>query len=362
VTPEAHAMTPTACSVHTAPSAARAAPPRAGCRGRRAAGGFSLIEFMVAVTLGLLLILGVTIFFVTTSRNFTEAQKSHRQIENGRYAMDLLSEELRHAGFYGEIASVGVVPSGAPPDPCATDLATLATALPIAIQGVDGAGTKPTCVPERIAGTDVLVVRRAHTIAIPAASAASGGYYVQVGFCATQLPSFQLAQSGFNLMTKACDSATPAPVRQFHTSIYFLSPCSLPSGATGTCAANPTAPAVPTLTRMDLGPGGFALVPLVEGIENMQLEYGLDSSGDGAADSFVVTPANTAAAWASVVAVRIHLLSRNVESTPGYADTKTYQLGTAVANAVTPGGAYARHAYVELVRLVNPSQRKETPL
>src|SRR5512140_2742685 len=151
-------------------------------RARRAARGFSLIEFMIAVTLGLLLILGVTTFFVTTSRNFTEAQKAHRQIENGRYAMDLLSEDLRHAGFYGEVASVGVVPAGAPPDPCATDLTTLVAALPIAIQGVDDASAKPSCVPERVTGTDMLVIRRAHTIAIPASGAVSGGYYVQVGF------------------------------------------------------------------------------------------------------------------------------------------------------------------------------------
>jgi type IV pilus assembly protein PilW len=355
-----HTMTATSSLVRQCSARVLRGVPAGG--GLCAARGFSLIEFMIAITRGLLLILGVTAFFVTTSRNFTESQKAHRQIENGRYAMDLLSEDLRHAGFYGEIASVGAVPAGAPPDPCATDVATLAAALPIAIQGVGDADTKPSCVPERLTGTDVLVVRRVHSIAIPAASAVSGGYYVQISFCATELPMFQLAQSGFNMMTKACDPAVKSPIRQVHTSIYFISPCSLPSGATGTCAANASAPATPTLTRMDLGPGGFTLVPLVEGIENMQLEYGLDTNANGAAESFVVTPANTGAAWASVAAVRIHLLSRNVESSPGYADAKTYQLGTAVANPVTPGGTYARHAYVELVRLVNPSQRKETPL
>jgi len=213
--------------------AARTARGRRAGGGPRTPGGFSLIEFMIAVTLGLLLILGVTTFFVTTSRGFTEAQKAHRQIENGRYAMDLLGADLRHAGFYGEIASLGIAPAGAPPDPCATDVATLASTLPISIQGVAGTDTKPSCVPDRVAGTDILVVRRAHTIPLPAADAVSGGYYVQVSFCATELPPFQLAQSGFNLMTKACDPAVKSPIRQFHTFVYFISPCSLPSGATG---------------------------------------------------------------------------------------------------------------------------------
>ena len=168
-------MTMTHDAIYPARPAVGAARGRHARGDLRTPGGFSLIEFMIAVTLGLLLILGVTTFFVSTSRSFTEAQKAHRQIENGRYAMDLLSADLRHAGFYGEIASVGVVPAGAPPNPCATDLATLASALPIPIQGVAGTDTKPSCVPGRVTGTDVLVVRRAHTIPSPPPAPSAAG-------------------------------------------------------------------------------------------------------------------------------------------------------------------------------------------
>ena len=62
------------------------------------------------------------------------------------------------------------------------------------------------------------------------------------------------------------------------------------------------------------------------------------------------------------MAVRVHVLARNVTATPGFTDTKTYRLGANAdgsANDVTPGGAFKRHAFTGLVRVVNLSQRLE---
>jgi type IV pilus assembly protein PilW len=246
-------------------------------------------------------------------------------------------------------------------------VATLVAALPMPIQGVDfvpgtadPSGALPSCVPGHVGGTDVLVIRRAQTTTIPAASAVSGGYYTQTGFCDSESEPFHLATSGFTLTQKDC--ATAAPIRAFHTRIYFISPCSKGTGTGGACQTSD--PALPTLKRMELGPGGWTLVPLVEGIENLQLEYGLDASApaDGSPDSFTARPAATGTAWASVVAVRVHVLARNVTATPGFTDTKTYRLGTNAdgsASTVTPGGAFKRHAFTGLVRVVNLSQRLE---
>jgi len=328
--------------------------------------GFSLVELMVALTLGLLLLLGLSLFFVGSSRNYSESERVSRQIENGRYAINLLSQDIRHAGFYGEAWSFGTAPA-TPPDPCSTTLSTLVSALPVALHGVDfvpgtsdPSGALPTCIPDHVAGTDVLVVRRARTTTIPAANAVSSGYYTQASFCGTETTHFQLATSGFNLTQKDC--VTPAPLRQFHTFIYFISPCSRGTGTGGACRTS-DAP-LPTLKRMELGPAGWTVVPLVEGIENVQYEYGLDTdaTADGGPNSFTASPAATGAAWTSVVAVRIYLVARNVDATPGYTDTKTYRLGTNAngsANDVTPGGAYKRHEFTGLVRVLNISQRRE---
>ncbi len=338
-------------------------PPARGPRGFDC--GFSLVELMVALAIGLALLLGLTEFFVTSSRNFSETERVSRQVENGRYARPaLISEEIRHAGFYGEVGNVVNLPLGSAiamptslPDPCAPDIASVSAALPLPVQGVDNASAG-TCLPDYLAGTDILVVRRANTTAAPAGSAVPGGYYTQTSFCNTASPMFIVAQSGFTLTAKDCLAVQP--IRQYHVYIYYIGTCSIGTGSGGACRS--TDAALPTLKRADLVAGGsFLLTPLVEGIENLQIEYGIDTNGDGSPDAYTANPA-TVTQWAQVVSIRLHLLARNTEATPGFTDTKTYQLGfnaDGTANNVTPGGSYRRHAYTELVRVQNVSQRIE---
>jgi type IV pilus assembly protein PilW len=150
------------------------------------------------------------------------------------------------------------------------------------------------------------------------------------------------------------------PVRQYHVYIYYVAPCSIATGSNGTCAAG-DAP-LPTLKRVELQAGGMSNpVPLVEGIENVQYEYGLDTNNDGDANTFVAKPTSVAQ-WAQVVAVRVYVLARNADTTAGYTDTKTYSFGTnsnGTPNTATPGGGYRRHLYTALVRVNNVSQRLE---
>ena len=109
-------------------------------------------------------------------------------------------------------------------------------------------------------------------------------------------------------------------------------------------------------------------MPLVEGIENMQLEYGIDNvSGlpaagcvarlrDGVLDLYTTAPA--ADQWQDVMTVKVHLLARNNEITSGHTDDKRYNLGP-TAPAFSPGGAFKRHVYSQLIRAVNPIGRRE---
>lgn len=348
---------------------------RVAGRSEATAGGFSLIELMIALALAGVLLLGLAVFFFSSSRSYSEAERVSRQIENGRYASSLIAEEIRHAGFYGEVKNVTLLPtSPAPsslipmpsslPDPCATAITAVKAALPLPIQGVDSPDSAPSCVPDAVAGTDILVVRRANTTTVSAATAdaTANGYYTQTANCSTNAPVFQIALSGasnFTLQDRDC--ATTMPVRQYHVYIFYVAPCSVATGTNGACAAGDAA--LPTLKRVELQAGGMSNpVPLVEGIENVQYEYGLDTvNNDGDADVYVAKPSSVAQ-WAQVVAVRIHVLARNADSTPGYTDTKTYAFGTnadGTANTLTPGGSFRRHLYTALVRVTNVSQRLE---
>jgi len=321
---------------------------------------------MVALVIAGIVLLGLATYFVNSSRSFSETERVARQIENGRYAAAVLSEEIRHAGFYGEVGNVVNLPTGSAiglpaslPNPCDTAIANVKAAVSLPIQGVDN--DKPTCLTDYVAGTDVLVVRRSNTETVAYNSSGPGagdGYYTQVAFCATAPIIFQLAQSGFTIQDKDC--ASIAPVRQYHVYIFYIGSCSVATGSNGFCSNSDKA--LPTLKRAELVAGGtIKSTPLVEGIENLQIEYGLDTTNDGAPDSYTANPTSVTQ-WSQVAAMRLHILSRGTDVSPGFTDTKTYALGLNAdgsVNSVTPAGSYRRHNYTEVVRVQNTSQRLE---
>ncbi len=329
------------------------------------AAGFSLVELMISITIGMLLIAGMATLVSNNSAHRAELEKSSRQIENGRYAMQILSEDLRHAGYYGEYYDLASVPTTLP-NPCSTAVADLTADLPLPIQGYDAPTSVPsplaTCLSDadHVTGTDIVVVRRAGTVV--AGSLVAGRTYVQTRSDTIILNDGSATAATWSLKKK--DLTTAADIRQFIVHIYFISPCSVPaSGTSCTGAADDGGNPIPTLKRLELTDSGGArsmvIVPLVEGIENLQIDYGTDSIGTGAPNHFVMSPADTTA-WGNVVAAQVSLVARNVDATTGFTDSKTYDMG--LAGAFTPATAvkkYKRHAYTQLVRLENPSARRE---
>ena len=105
-------------------------------------------------------------------------------------------------------------------------------------------------------------------------------------------------------------------------------------------------------------------------IEQMRFEYGVDNgaaagtvAGDGRPDVWTRCEAGTCNAdtWANVTAVKVYLLARNIEETPGYADNKTYSMG--LSGAVGPfNDKYRRHVYTATIALPNRSGSREPQL
>jgi type IV pilus assembly protein PilW len=63
--------------------------------------GFSIIELMIAMTLGMMLITAVISIFLSSNKNFSQNDRYARLQENGRFALRLVTKELTMANFWG---------------------------------------------------------------------------------------------------------------------------------------------------------------------------------------------------------------------------------------------------------------------
>jgi len=63
--------------------------------------GLSLVELMIAITLGLILLTGVMEVFLSSKNVFSSQQALSRIQESGRMAVEFLSRDIRMAGFMG---------------------------------------------------------------------------------------------------------------------------------------------------------------------------------------------------------------------------------------------------------------------
>lgn len=308
---------------------------------------------MIGLTIGILLLTVLSALLVNNSQARVELDRTMQQVENGRYAMQLMSNELRLAGYYGE-GLLTAVPV-ALPDPCATDTASLQGALTVAVQGYSQVAASPvSCLSSANVQTnsDILVVRRAQTESVALANLNPTLPYIQT---LGEESVFALGANSSSFTLTKIDG-TLAPIHSYTTQIYFISPCSTPaSGATCNASADNGNP-IPTLKRLELDNNAWRTVTLVEGIERMRVEYGVDNDADGAPDQYVVSPVS-ATDWSNVVAINIGLLARNTRPTPGHVDTKTYRLVT--LDVAAPQDAFKRHAYSGVVRLMNVSGRRE---
>ncbi|MBS1188295.1 MAG: pilus assembly protein PilW [Rhodocyclaceae bacterium] len=380
--------------------------------------GFSLIELMVAMTIGSILATALVIVFANVMQTNREQFKAAQQIENGRYAIDLMTNDIRLAGYYGEFGTLPSISSFASlPDPCDVTSAALPegpiteeanSRLGFHVQGYAASdlATRPT-VPANCSalldtntlrpGSDIVVIRRLDTKPLldppntsASVTATASDIYaqttsktmdIQYGVAsaidgtknAKGASTGTLTRKDFNQAlagTPGTRPTTAAYIRKVHVHVYFVASCRDGNGANGKCLG--TDDGIPTLKRLELvsesGTRKMKIVPLVEGMEFLKVRYGLDKTShipgqtvDGSVDDSLVPASSvTLADWQNVVMLELRVLARNTEATTGYADGKTYDLG--VAN-YTPSGSdakYKRHAFTSQVYIVNIGGRRES--
>jgi type IV pilus assembly protein PilW len=286
--------------------------------------GFGLIELMISITLGILLSTAVIQVFLATNSS-SKVQDSIAVIqENARFAMRILAREVRMAGYMG-CSSVGAAGFNNIAEPAAEVNFSPSTAL----VGQDNVKTGNTL--GAAVGTDIITLKRASSQFITITGKLGPdsanvkvedntiglvkGDFVMVSDCAggdvfriTNNPkapgkgatSFTHAM-GNNSNNKLSKIYTgESEVFAFETTDFFIADTGRKSSAGNSINA--------LFSRQrTLGSGGVTSAPveLVEGIENMQLSYGVDTGTDFAVD--VYQTAAQVVDWAKVISVRIEL-------------------------------------------------------
>lgn len=279
--------------------------------------GLGLIELMIAMTLGLVLLGGIGYVYLGSSSAFRTTENLSRVQENARYALEVMSRDIRMAGYIGcgNIATMTVKTIASPPVP--------AMSLNNALIGYDnGSGwTNPSTGPtvSRVAG-DVLSIMAAYSSgANLSGNLTPSNANVQIngnpnGF-----------KQGDVLVVTDCANAdvfkvTNSPGNSGTVTLAHGSG-SNSGNRTGTYGSDAFVMRVDqysyfignnTAGNRSLYRVGFDsnAQELVENVHDMQLRYGLDTNADGTVDSYSTAPAT----WTQVVSVTVNLLMRSPDN------------------------------------------------
>lgn len=247
--------------------------------------GFSLIELMIGMTLGLI-VLGAVLYVFAGNRTSYRHQESLSLVqESGRFALELLARDIRMAGYAG-CGNIGFVESLTP--------ASVSNA--VAIAGTANAGaTVPDVISLRRGGfvlASVVTMPNAAEVQLDDVALLGGvapGDQLLITDCAF-VEAFNVQSVAGNTVTAAAalgrSYSAGSQVMRLETVEYTVSPNN-------------------DLRR---SVNGGVAQPVAEGVSNMKISYGIDTSGNRNADTYVADPGALAPpAWPRVVSVRINL-------------------------------------------------------
>jgi type IV pilus assembly protein PilW len=319
-----------------------------------AAGGFSLVELMVSLTIGLIILAAVAKIFATSRATYGYEEGMARVQENGRFAINFLEQDIRMAGYMG-CNSLSAITNASNVNNMVSPANALNTFSSGGLQGFSGSGgTWSPALPGFFSGitvqpnTDVIMIQRASALNTQLASSTlptnANIQILQTSQLAQMTQSGQLG-AGSVLMISDCKNADIFAATNFSSGSGKVTIAHSTTRNTGNFLAHSYyndaqimlltsrayfiatgASGEPALWRVDLSPtAGTAMTQeLVDGVESMKMLYGEDTDGDGVANIYR-TPANVTN-WQNVVDVRLGLVTRtpgNVDQNP---DTRQYHL------------------------------------
>lgn len=290
--------------------------------------GLTLIEMMVTLLIGAFLMIGVVSIFSQSRTAFRTNDTIARMQENVRYALNTMQPDIRMAGNWGmhSVAALVTVPAGVTAR-CPSGAVVPSLLDPtLGIEVSNGTYNANRLCPAFGAfqpGTDVLVVR--HASGAPTAPTNT----------VIQMLSSRVSSTVFS--TGAAPAAVVCPAAPTETVIRTACAYDWETHAYYVSSSSSLGANVPSLRRKTLVNGVLQDQELIAGVENFQVQLGVDTDNNDTVDRYtntvgLVTPgsANFIPA-AKVLAVRVWLMFRAEQIEVGFVDGATYSYAS-VAN------------------------------
>lgn len=310
--------------------------------------GMTMIELLVALSIGSFLIIGAVQVYNQSRQAFVINESIARVQETAQFAMDTLEADLRMASNWGQHSRGTAIegrsidgnanPNGLPaPAACGADWA-LDLARPI--EG-DNNGYALPCAATggAVANSDTVTTRRATVDPTP----------LQNGRLQVQSTRVQGQLFADGAVPSAFDPGR-SETHDLLVNTYYVSDNS------------PLIPGVPTLRRKTLmgGAGGPTISDqeVAPGVENLQIQFGVDVDADNTVDRYVnpadpiITPGDpNFIPTARVLTARLWLVVRGVSPEPGLVDQRNYSPGD--VNLGVPNDNFRRMMVSKTILLRN---------
>jgi type IV pilus assembly protein PilW len=352
--------------------------------------GFTVVELMIAMTLGLILLAGILSVLYSSKITYTENERTARLQEYARAGIDMILKDMRSGGFFGCRYAGAVEPATSPlARNFTTNLANPTNVMwnfGRAIEGfdADGASWDPALAPSSFIPSgnptpeptsDIVAIRTVRSnapqftaTAVPLIGATTPISVTKLTTETVVARNTYVASDCEKAVVFAATAVTSGGLGTTSATIAFdataggaLDPVNAVTTLPGLSAVRTTVTPVDTIVyyvapSADLaGPalwrrvGRRAPEELIEGVENLQIEFGIDTDADLLADDYVEAPAVTN--WTAVVAARIAVLMRSPEETGTEVDTASYRvLGETI---VAPGDRRQRLVFSTTANLRN---------
>ncbi|MDR5016133.1 PilW family protein [Aeromonas veronii] len=320
--------------------------------------GFTLVEWLVAMLLGLFLLAGVFTVFVMSRSSSEDAFDQSELQENGRLAIRLISQDIKWAGFFGaytgqstQVGSSLSLSTGSTilsASDCLDERSVGSLPSPLGpIRGLWVSRVSAskvlsgfTCIDanDRVANSDVISIKRLVGRPIPA----SEGLDTNRFYMATNSQEARVIKGSETRPLFGANNESQ--IWEYQHYIYYLS----------------QEDGIPVLRKRYLTVnGGSSLIggAMAEGVEHMILMFGIDDSviPDGHIDRYLSADQMAAQSWneGRVLGVRLFLLIRAAKESARYKNNNTYQLGN-LPPIKGNGDGYRRLLLESSIALRNP--------